>query len=89
VRKRLLARHRAGDNSLVLLDVPALERDELIAIMPDVFFCEAHYEGHDIVLAKLENAAQDVIGRLLERRWRNTASKRALAAFDGSAPAGA
>lgn len=82
VRKLLLTRYRVADDSIVLLDVPAEEREHLIEIMPDVFFCEPHYEGHEIVLAKLQHADPDAIGRLLERRWRNSATKRAIAAFD-------
>lgn len=81
-RKRLLARHRVMDDSLVLLDVPGEERDHLIEIMPDVFFIEPHYEGHDIVLAKLSSIPNEILARLLERRWRSSASKRALKAFD-------
>lgn len=83
VRKRLLARHRPDDGSLVLLDVPVAERDHLIEMMPEVFFCEPHYEGHDIVLAKMDYAPPEVVERLLERRWRNSATKRAIATFDG------
>ncbi|WP_299744208.1 hypothetical protein [uncultured Tateyamaria sp.] len=77
-RKRLLARHRMDDDSLVLLDVPVGERDHLIEIMPEVFFIEPHYLSHDIVLAKLANIPSDVLERLLVRRWRSSASKRAL-----------
>ncbi len=81
-RKRLLTRRRVDDDSLVLLDVPAEERDHLIEIMPDVFFIEPHYASHDIVLAKLANIPNDILERLLKRRWRSSASKRALKAFD-------
>lgn len=83
-RKRLLVRLRKDDDSLVLLDVPAEERDHLIGILPDAFFIEPHYLGHDIVLARLENAPVDVLERLLKRRWRNSASKRAIRDFDGA-----
>jgi hypothetical protein len=84
VRKRLLVRLRIADDSLVLLDVPAEERDHLIDILPDVFFIEPHYLGYDIVLAKLVKAPVDILERLLERRWRNSASKRAIRDFDGA-----
>ncbi|MDX8352102.1 hypothetical protein [Cognatiyoonia sp. IB215182] len=84
VRKRLLARHRTADDSIVLLDVPHDERDHLIEILPDVFFREAHYDGYNIVLAKLANAPPETIARLLERRWRGSASKRALSEYDAA-----
>ena len=87
VRKRLLARLRRADNSLVLLDVPPKERDVLIGLFPAAFFCEAHYAPHDIVVAWLDHAPCDTVERLMERRWRNSASARAIAAFD-TRPAG-
>ena len=82
VRKRLLARHRPGDNSIVLQDVPIDEREHLIEMMPDVFFCEPHYADYDIVLAWLPDLPPDMALRLLERRWRSSATKKAIAAFD-------
>jgi len=81
VRKRLLARHRVQDDSIVLLDVPIAEREHLIDIMPEAFFCERHYDGHEIVLARLAHAPADVVERILERRWRLCASRRALSDF--------
>jgi hypothetical protein len=83
VRKRLLARHRPKDDSIVLLDVPHEERAHLIEIMPEAFFCEPHYADHAVVLARLPDAPQDVVEGLLERRWRSSATKKAIAAFDG------
>ena len=52
-------------------------------MMPDAFFCEPHYEAHDIVLARLGSVRPEVVARLLERRWRASATRRAVAAFDG------
>lgn len=83
VRKRLLARHRPGDDSIVLQDVPIDEREHLIKMMPDVFFCEPHYADYDIVLARLPGLPPDIALRLLERRWRSSATKKAIAAFGG------
>ena len=78
VRKRLLTLLRVNDDSIVLLDVPVLERDLLIEMMPDAFFHERHYDGHDIVLAKLRHVPHDIVERLLKRRWEGSASKRAI-----------
>ena len=83
VRKRLLTLLRPEDDSVVLLDVPAEERAHLIEMMPETFFSEPHYDGHEIVLARLSTLPTDVAQRLLERRWRSSATKRAVAAFDG------
>ena len=86
-RARLLVRHRLCDDSIVLLDVPAGERDYLIDIMPEVFFVEPHYLGHEIVLARLALVPADILERLLQRRWRNSARKGAVRAFDESSVA--
>ena len=82
VRRRLLTRHRPTDDSIVLQDVPTDEREHLIEMMPDVFFCEPHYADYDIVLARLPDLPPDMALRLLERRWRSSATKKAIAAFD-------
>ena len=82
VRKRLLARHRVVDNSSVLLDVPDGERAHLIEMMPEAFFIELYYQGHDIVLARLDHVPADIVERILGRRWRQSAAKRAIAEFN-------
>lgn len=85
VRTRLLARHRLHDDNIVLLGVPLVERDHLVDLNPGVFFCEPHYLGHDIVLARLAQVPADVVQRILDRRWRRSATKRAIAGFEQSA----
>lgn len=84
VRKSLLTRHRVDDDSVVFLDVPDDERDHLIEMRPGAFFIEPHYNGHDIVLAKLKHLPPDIACRLLTRRWRNTATKRAITRYDNA-----
>ena len=82
VRQRLLTRVRLTDDSLVLLDVPFEEREILIAAAPQTFFTEEHYRGYGIVLARLENISPRKVATFLERRWRSSATKRAIAEFD-------
>lgn len=82
VRKRLLTRVRLTNDSLVLLDIPSEERDVLIAAAPQTFFTEDHYRGYDIVLARLENISAREVETFLERRWRSSATKRAISEFD-------
>jgi len=82
VRKRLLTRTRTEDDSIVFLDVPSQEREMLIAASPQTFFVEDHYKNHDIVLAHLQRISSSEVEALLERRWRNSATKRAIAEFD-------
>lgn len=86
VRKRLLTRTRIEDETIVLLDVPSEEREMLIEASPQTFFIEDHYRNHDIVLARLERISPSEVEALLERRWRNSATKRAITKFDRGSP---
>lgn len=81
VRKRLLTRTRKEDDSIVFLDVLSEEREMLIEASPQTFFVEDHYRNHDIVLAHLERISPSEVEALLERRWRNSATKRAITKF--------
>ncbi|MDX8355593.1 hypothetical protein [Cognatiyoonia sp. IB215182] len=82
VRKRLLTRNRLQDDSIVFLDVPPEEREMLIEASPRTFFVEDHYKSYDIVLARLESISPPEVQTILERRWRSSATKRAIAEFD-------
>ena len=83
VGRSLLCRLRVADRSLVLLGVPAEEREMLLEADPDTFFLEDHYRDHDIVLARLDRLEAGVFRSLLERRWRAVAPRRAVRALDG------
>ena len=82
LRRVLLTRYRPDDDSLVILDVSADEREMLIAADPGTFFCEDHYRGYDIVLARLAALDAKTLGSFLERRWRARATKAAVAAWE-------
>lgn len=69
VGKALVARHRIADNSIVLKSVDHDERDVLIEAQPDVYFLEDHYQGYDIVLARLGHASLEDIAPFIERTW--------------------
>ena len=81
-RKHLLTRLREADNSIVLLDVPPEEREMLLSSAPDIYFLEDHYRNYDIVLARLTALTEKDVTPFLQRRWRNLAPKRMVAAFD-------
>ncbi|MEO4044566.1 MmcQ/YjbR family DNA-binding protein [Hoeflea sp. CAU 1731] len=83
VGKKMLARLRWKDNSIVLPGVHSEEREMLSESAPDIFFWEPHYQDYAIVLARLDNAGVDDIAGLIERRWRAIAPKRAIAARRG------
>lgn len=78
----LVARLREDGESVVLFDVPAEERDMLIAAAPEVYFSTPHYDGHAIVLARLGAIGPAALFPFLERRWRGRAPKRALRAYE-------
>ena len=83
VRGQLLLRLREDGESLVLLDVPAEERESLIEAEPDVFFLTPHYRDHDIVLGRLPPMDAARLRPFLERRWRRLATKRAISGWTG------
>ncbi len=82
-RGKLLVRYRPEIEALVLIDVPAEERETLVEAAPEVFFCTDHYRDHPIVLARLAALDAARLKPFLERRWRAIAGKRDLAAWGG------
>jgi hypothetical protein len=88
VRGKLLTRLRPEDDSLVLLGVPPDERDMLIEADPGTYHTTPHYDGYDIVLARLASLTPQAARSFLERRWRDVVPKRMVAAWEAqrSAP---
>jgi len=82
VRKKLLARLREDNDSLVMLGVPLDERDMLIE---KIFYFTDHYRDYPTVLIRLSKAKRAIVEPLLGRRWRELASKAAVKAFDTTA----
>jgi hypothetical protein len=81
---KLVTRLRAEDESLVLHGVPPNERDVLIAAAPQVFHVTPHYEGYPVVLARLAPTKPERLWPFIVRRWREVASKRAVASFEAA-----
>lgn len=82
VRKKLLARLREDNDSLVMLGVPLDERDMLIE---KIFYFTDHYRDYPTVLIRLSKAKRAIVEPLLRRRWLELASKAAVKAFDTTA----
>jgi hypothetical protein len=82
VAGRFMTRLRTEDDSIVLTDVPADERDFLTAAEPGTFHTTPHYDGYPTVLARLGPADPGTVFRLLERRWRHVAPKKLVKAWD-------
>lgn len=79
VKGRLLTRLLPEHGSLVLLDVPAEEREMLIEADPGTFHTTPHYDGYPAVLARLDALQPETARRFLERRWHGIAPKRTAA----------
>jgi len=82
VRKKLLARIREDNDSLVVFGVPHEERAMLCDSEPRVFYFTDHYRDYPTVLIRLSKARRSHVEPLLRRRWRELASKAAVRKFD-------
>ena len=82
VRKKLLARLREDNDSLVMPGVPLDEREMLIETQPRIFYFTDHYRDYPMVLIRLSKARRAIVEPLLRRRWRALASKAVRADYD-------
>ena len=82
IRGKFLTRLRTEDDSLVLLEVGFDEREVLMEAEPQTFHITPHYKDYSAVLVRLAPVEAGTVSRLLERRWRAVAPKRALKAWD-------
>ena len=82
VRKKLLARLREDDETLVMLGVPLDEREMLIESQPKIYYFTDHYRDYPTVLIHLAKAKRNHVEPLLRRRWRALASKAAVREYD-------
>lgn len=71
-------RHAEG---ALALRVDLEEKPLAIAADPDVFFETAHYEGHPILLIRLERADRAVLEERIEESWLLRAPKRIADAY--------
>ena len=84
VRKKLLARLREDDETLVMLGVPLDEREMLIESQPKIFYFTDHYRDYPTVLIHLSKAKRGSVEPLLRRRWKELASRAAVKDYDAS-----
>ena len=85
VRKKLLARLKEDGDSLVMLGVPADEREMLVERAPAVFYFTDHYRDYPTVLIRLSQAKRGTIEPFLRRRWRELASRKVVKEHDANA----
>lgn len=82
VRKKMLARLREDNDSLVMPGVPLDEREMLVESQPKIFYFTDHYRDYPMVLVRLSKAKRSHVEPLLRRHWRTLASKAAVKAHD-------
>src|SRR5712671_5775411 len=82
VRKKMLARLRDDNDSLVISGVPVDEREMLIESQPRVFYFTDHYRDYPMVLIRLSKAKRAIVEPLLRRHWRTLASKKAVRDYE-------
>lgn len=81
VRDKALAR-LWEDGSTLVLKVPFVVRDHLIATAPATYFVTEHYRDYPAVLVRLGAADPAQLGPLLEEAWRQVAPKRLVRALE-------
>jgi hypothetical protein len=82
VRKKMLARLKEDNDSLVISGVPLDEREMLVESQPKIFYFTDHYRDYPMVLIRLSKARRSHVEPLLRRHWRALASKAAVKAYD-------
>lgn len=83
---KFLTRLFEDGESLVCPDVPFDEREMLVEAEPKVFHFTDHFRNYPYVLVRLADAHRGTVERLVTRRWRATAPKRVLKAWNDSHP---
>ena len=82
-------RHDHHGDGMTVVCVKTSGRDEaemLIEAEPDTFYLTDHYRNYPYVLVRLSLVHPGTVERLIERRWRATAPKKALKAWDAARP---
>lgn len=70
------------DGATLVLRLPIVVRDHLIAAAPERYFLTDHYRSYPYVLVRLPAVTAADLTPLLEEAWRQVAPKRVVAAFD-------
>ena len=82
IRKKMLARLKEDNDSLVVPGVPLDEREMLVESQPKIFYFTDHYRDYPTVLIRLSKAKRSHVEPLLRRHWKALASKAAVKAYD-------
>jgi hypothetical protein len=60
-----------------------LEKQSLLALDPQIFFTEPHYDGYPAILVRLPAIEVGLLEKVLTDGWRCRAPRRLLAALPG------
>jgi hypothetical protein len=83
VAGRGFLRLRTEDDGALVVHVPDLgEKEALLTSRPEVFSTTPHYDGHPVVLVRLEAVEEDELTELVTEAWRLRAPAKLRRAFD-------
>ena len=80
--QRMFTWIRDDPEALVVWVESEEDKAAMLASDPATFFTTAHYEGHPIVLVRLEVVDRDEAEELITESWRLRAPKRLVKEFD-------
>jgi hypothetical protein len=84
VSGKLLARFRQDGDSLVV-KVEYAAREVLMGVNPKTFYVTDHYRCWPWVFVRISSVDSGELRQLLEDAWRNSASRKRVAAWDARA----
>ena len=81
VKGKLMAR-LWEDRTTLVLKVPFVVRDHLMAKAPKTYYLTDHYKDYPYVLVRLDAVRPAELKELLEESWRQSAPKKLITQFD-------
>ena len=87
IAKKFFTRLRDEDDSIVWIVGSIDERDHLLEMDPKTYFITEHYRDYPAVLVRTARIDTAMLRKMLERRFRAIAPKRALKEVDAPATA--
>jgi hypothetical protein len=76
------------DGETLVLKVPFVVRDHLLAAAPATYFVTEHYRGYPAVLVRLAAVEPAALAPLLEEAWRQVAPRRLVRELEEGRRAG-
>ena len=86
-KARMFAWIREDPEALVVWVESDEDKRALISAEPEKFFTTSHYDGHPIVLVRLEAVDAEEAEELIIESWRQRATKTAVKRWDADHPA--